>query len=301
MNNPTLIILCGPPGAGKTHYAKQILKDICYKDKTIHLSSDGIRKELYGDEAIQGDPSEVFSIMQKRAIDALNNGLNVIYDSTAITRKDRAGIIAACPKFARIQCYIVWAPIEVCIERDAARERTVGKAVIDRMLKRFQAPYYDEGIDNIYIHLSDKNFDAYEYTNKLISNMEIPHDNPHHTLNIFDHCAHAGGYIAHLGEYDILWTAALYHDIGKPYVKSFVDSKGNPCDMAHYYQHQCVGAWMSYGMTVPIDGPGYKMVDIAWLISTHMDPYLNTKYYNKLPAYLKKQVDLLHEADRNAH
>jgi hypothetical protein len=76
-------------------------------------------------------------------------------------------------------------------------------------------------------------------------------------------------------------------------VKAFFDSKGNPCENAHYYQHQCVGSWMSYGFEVtPF---------VAWLISTHMDPYLNTKYYNKLPAYLKKQVDLLHEADRNAH
>ena len=40
---------------------------------------------------------------------------------------------------------------------------------------------------------------------------------------------------------------------------------------------------------------------IAWLISTHMDPYLNTKYYNKLPEFLKKQIDLLHEADVKAH
>ena len=303
MNRPTLTLLCGIPGSGKTTYAKEIIKK---HTNTIHLSSDSIRAELYGDESIQGNPSEVFSLMQKRAVDALYDGLNVIYDCTSITRKDRAGIIAACPKFVCIQCDIIWAPVETCIERDAARERTVGKEVIDKMLKRFQAPYYDEGINQIYLYLSDKNFDAYEYTNKLISGMEIPHDNPHHTLNILDHCAYAGNYIVkkldfHSDCSDILWTAALYHDIGKPYVKAFVDSKGNPCDTAHYYQHQCVGAWMSYGMTVPIDGPGYKMFDIAWLVSTHMDPYLNTKYYNKLPAYLKKQVDLLHEADRNAH
>ena len=298
MNRPTLILLVGPPGAGKTTHAIKYIEE---HPGTVHLSSDKIRKELHGDETIQDNPGEVFSIMQKRAVDGLNFGYDVIYDSTAMTRKDRAGIIVACPKFAKIECHIIWAPIETCIERDAARKRTVGKDVIDRMLKRFQAPYYDEGIDNIYVYLSDKSFDAYEYTNKLISNLKIPHDNPHHTLNILDHCAQAGNYIVKLGEDGVLWTAALYHDIGKPYVKSFTDSKGNSCDTAHYYQHQCVGAWMSYGMTVPIDGPGYKMIDIAWLVSTHMDPYFNTKYYNKLPAYLKKQVDLLHEADVNAH
>jgi predicted kinase len=90
--------------------------------------------------------------MQKRAVEALNNGRDVIYDATNITRKDREGIIAVCPKFVKIECHIVWAPIETCLERDANRDRTVGKEVIDRMLKRFQAVYYDEGVDEIKVH-----------------------------------------------------------------------------------------------------------------------------------------------------
>lgn len=86
----------------------------------------------------------------------------------------------------------------------------------------------------------------------------------------------------------------MIHDAGKPYVKAFVDSKGNPCETAHYYQHHCLSAWMAYGIVG-------DTVDVTWLCSVHMDPFLNTKYYNKLPPYLKKQIDLLHEADVNAH
>ena len=123
--------------------------------------------------------------------------------------------------------------------------------------------------------------------------MRIPHDNPHHTLDVFFHCISAALHASENNFTSELRLAALYHDIGKPYVKSFIDSKGNQCDTAHYYQHQCVGSWISYGL----------MVDpfVAWLISVHMDPFLNTKYYNRLPAYLKKQVDLLHAADLAAH
>lgn len=298
MNRPTLILCVGIPGSGKTTYAEKYVKE---HENTIHLSSDRIRLELWGNEATQGDNNEVFSLMQSRAIEALNNGQNVVYDATNVTRKDRSYIIALCPKFAKIECHIIWAPIETCIERDAARERTVGKEVIDRMLKKFQAPYYDEGFDGIYIRYSDDNFNAKEYSKKIVMNMDIPHDNPHHTLNILDHCAEAGAYFYERGQYDEVWVAAMYHDIGKPYVKAFVDSKGNPCENAHYYQHQCLGSYMYYGMTSEIGGTSDTWVKIAWLISTHMDPYLHTKYYNKLPAYLKKQVDLLHEADRNAH
>jgi hypothetical protein len=32
-----------------------------------------------------------------------------------------------------------------------------------------------------------------------------------------------------------------------------------------------------------------------------MDPYMNTKYYRRLPSFLKKELDLLHEADKFAH
>jgi predicted kinase len=293
MNRPKLILTVGIPGAGKTTYTKEYVKS---NPNTIHLSSDTIRAELYGDESIQGNPAEVFSLMQKRAIEALNDGKNVIYDATNITRKDRASIISICPKFVKIECHIIWAPIETCIERDAARERTVGRAVIDRMLKRFQAPFYDECIDEIIIvRPDDWDWDEKSYTTKCFDDMKIPHDNPHHTLDVIDHCWEAKRYLFNkdITDEDLLF-AALRHDIGKPYVKAFIDSKGNPCEQAHYYQHQCVGSYMSYGFDsiTPYS---------AWLISTHMDPFLNTKYYNNLPAFLKRDIDLLHEADLGAH
>lgn len=290
MKIPKLILLVGIPGSGKTTYAKKYMEQ---EANTIHLSSDLIRAELYGDESIQGDPAEVFSLMQKRAVEALNEGCNVIYDATNITRKDRASIIGVCPKFVNIQCHIIWAPIEVCIQRDATRNRTVGKEVTDKILKRFQAPYYDEGIDYIKVVKPDK-FSDMKYYHDTINAMHIPHDNHNHTLSIQQHCKKAFEELECMTTNRALLIAAWYHDIGKPYVKAFIDSKGNPCDEAHYYQHQCVGAWMSYGMNEVTP-------KVAWLISTHMDPFLNTKYYKNLPPFLKKDIDLLHEADLAAH
>mgnify|MGYP003291478402 CR=1 FL=1 len=99
--------------------------------------------------------------------------------------------------------------------------------------------------------------------------------------NVYEHCKEAYKEICcHSIDPDIC-TAALWHDIGKPYVKAFVDSKGETCEYAHYYQHQCVGAYMFYGFN---DITPYT----AWLISTHMEPFFNSKYYNNLPAFLRK-------------
>lgn len=288
MNMPKLILLCGIPGAGKSTYAQSYVKQF----GGVHLSSDSIRKELYGDEAVQGNPNDVFSLMQERAIEALNNGKSVLYDATNITRKDRAGIVAMCPTFVQIECHIIWAPIKTCIERDASRERTVGKQVTDKMLKRFQPPFYDEGIHEIKVVLPD-NWDAKSYNIKSMDAIKIPHDNPHHTLNIYDHCKEAAKCAEKFADTELV-IACILHDVGKPYVKSFKDKKDNDSDIAHYYQHECVSAYMSYGFAnvTPF---------IAWLIGAHMEPFHNSKYYKKLPPFLKQYVDNLHECDVNAH
>ena len=290
---PDLIVLCGLPGSGKTTFAKTLLE---HNDNTIWLSSDAIRKELWGDESCQKESEKVFGLMQSRAVKALREGVSVIYDATSLTRKSRRAIVSQCEKIANPICCIVWAPIEVCIERDAARERTVGKSVIDRMVKSFQAPYYDEGFSEIYVTFGMKeDFDYYSYSKKLLSSMEIQQDNPHHTFNVYEHGLAAAEYvIKHSSNDSTLTYAAMYHDVGKPYTKSFVNSKGETTDVAHYYQHQNVGAWMIYGDAV-------DRVTAAWLISTHMDPYFNTKYYRNLPKDLKEKIDLLHAADVSAH
>lgn len=290
MNRPKLILLIGPPGVGKSTYANELTEFEC---NIVHLSSDNIRAELWGDASIQGDNNEVFSLMQKRTIEALNNGKSVIYDSTNMTRKDRACIISQCPKFVHIEAHIIWVPIEMCIERDVNRERTVGKEVIDRMLKRFQPPYYDEGIDAIEI-IKLEEFNCDSYRDNIDAAMKISHDNPHHSVGIKEHCLEAHLVAKAKGFDRDVQYAALYHDIGKPYTKAFMDSKGNPSETAHYYFHHNVSGWLAYGL--PWASP-FRV----WLIGNHMEPFFNTKYYKNLPSYLKIYIDNLHECDLKAH
>ena len=288
---PRLIVLVGVPGSGKSTYARNKVKD----DSNIAwVSSDGIRQRIYGDASCQDNPGKVFEIMQREAVDYLERGYDVIYDATSITRKARASILNIVPKYVQKCAVVIWAPIDICIERDKARDRTVGKEVIDKMLKRFEAPFYDEGFDAIAVHISDVHYNRKDYYDKAIQDMMIPHDNPHHSADVIEHCHLCGNGL--LGETApiIVMKAGYLHDIGKPYTKTFTNTKGEVTETAHYYGHQGVGAWISYGFT------GHNPT-LAWLISTHMAPFINQKYYNSLPTCYKKWIDALHKADKEAH
>ena len=238
--------------------------------------------------------------MQSRAIEALKSGRDVFYDATNLTRKDRSGILVATPRCVYKQATVVFAPYEMCVERDAVRERSVGKEVIDRMIRRFQPPFYDEGFDLIDIcrNYSGEEYDQFlKKYGSLFERMMIPHDNPHHSLPVWKHCQEAERYVKdHFfrdrfgGE---LASAARLHDCGKYVVKDFHDAKGNPSDHAHYYQHQCTSAWQCMEETFN--------EFVIWLVGTHMDPFLDTKYYRNLDPWMKDAVDILHEADLAAH
>ena len=226
----------------------------------------------------------------------------MFYDATNLTRKDRSGILVAARRYVYKQATVVFAPYEMCVERDAARERSVGKEVIDRMIRRFQPPFYDEGFDFIDVYKNYSNEEYEQFLQKyrdLFDRMMILHDNPHHSLPVWEHCQEAEKYVKdHFFFLEDrlkykLASAARLHDCGKYIVKDFHDSKGNPSEHAHYYQHQCASAWQCMEETFN--------EFVIWLVGTHMDPFLDTKYYRNLDPWMKEAVDILHEADLAAH
>lgn len=293
MDRPKFVILCGLPGSGKSTWTKShTMKGIYHV-----VSSDEWRKRLYGDESIQGNPDEVFAKVHDEIDNAVKANENIILDATNISRKNRMLALQRIPNSYEKNCVIVWARIETCIERDSKRSRTVGKNVIDRMAKNFQVPYYDEGFDNIEIFLKDFPYAA----QACINNMKISHDNPHHERDVYSHCTAAADYIKinYTHGYDTLYHAAIYHDIGKPYTKTFYDAKGNKSDIAHYYGHQNVGGWMTLGLydsTIPYS----STLPLAYLVCNHMEPFFDSKYYRALKTkepYLYRCIEILHEAD----
>ena len=318
-----LIVLCGLPGSGKSSYAQNIL-DNTYMYSTgdaevvVH-SSDAIRGELFGDPNFQGDNTKVFETMHKRVKEDLKAGKTVVYDATNVTRKARRGAINLAGAEDTVECHIIWAERDECIRRDSLRQRKVGREVIDKMLHRWQSPWKDEGFDKIELVLYQPDFDQLQYIAMAAADMHIPHENPHHTLNVWEHCKEAYTRVLLQLEQSplkdayyrpVLKTAVLWHDIGKPLTKTFhVDKVTDAIDYshAHYYDHHCVGGYLSYGLFLRPDALGLSRQEIesacftSWLISNHMEPFFNSHYYRDLDPSWKCYIDILHAADLAAH
>lgn len=151
IDNPTLFILIGVPGSGKSTYAEELY------EKSEHgialVSSDQIRKSLYGNENCQDNPKKVFAIAHQAIIDQLIRGYDVIFDATNIYAKDRMGLIRrVCfevKKEVRFVAIYFDTSIETCITRQELRERKVPTKVIEKMGRQMKKPTFQEGFDII--------------------------------------------------------------------------------------------------------------------------------------------------------
>lgn len=308
-------MMVGVPGSGKSYLARTFNVPI--------VSSDAIRAELFGSEDDQDHNSEVFNELHKRVHALLKEGKDCVYDATNLSRKRRKNFLKELPQDVKKIAVVAATELDVILRQNSERTRVVPEEVIMRMFKQMSLPRLDEGWDmiNFVAHPSNKKtlgeylYDAYG----------VDHDNPHHSANIFEHMMLAGSYAnAHADEAGLskdekhlARMAALFHDIGKPIVKSRMKMNGQMDDKSHYYNHAEIGA---YFMACCSNQFTSKMHDFlkAMIVLTqwHMEFFANTnsggekddnsgdvlETFEKLYGERARKVfELVHEADLNAH
>jgi predicted kinase len=322
MNKPTLIMLVGLPGSGKSTYAKTVLSHC-----KIH-SSDDLREELYGDVNNQSSNDKLFRELHKRIKEDLRAGNDVVYDATNIHWKRRKAFLK---EISNIDCYteahLIATPYEVCVVQNLQRFRMVPESVIERMYKHFDVPFYNEGWDDIFIVYGDEKYDtAYgEVSQFIYDTLDFDQDNRHHKLKLGKHCLECSNYITNNlmtenpSDEDYPWEtimAGMLHDCGKPFTQTKMKPNGTQSDQSHYYHHENVGSYNSLFYKCPEKSDIDKLY-MAALIRWHMLPHLwsdwsektQTKYIDEFTNDNMKtnanrfwdNLMLLHQGDLNAH
>lgn len=305
----TLNIMIGIPGSGKSNYAKKYL----LVNNSVYLSSDDIRIELYGFED-QTHNDVVFETMKKRTLNALKEGKDVIYDATNLNKKRRCSIISEAHKLdAQVDAYLCCTPINIILERNITRaERQLPWDKLVQMIQSIEPPMYYEGFDNIYLIDGGMYNDIYDYNDLLKKYENYYQFNPYHHETLAEHMMAVAKKAEELGinlkngvDRNILWQAARYHDISKPYTKQFNCKKGYNT----YYGHEKVSTYMYMCHVrkqqmidelnrVRLSDSSYQ---IGALILNHMEWYRREdmtpikEMFNDDDLYY--MLELLHEAD----
>ena len=300
------IMTVGLPASGKD----TLYHDV-YEDNFTMVSSDDIREELYGDVNDQTHNVEVFDTMYKRTVALLSGGKNVYYNATNLSQKRRIHLLNSLK--ARVDfhsiCIVFTLPFNECLIRNSMRKRVVPSHAMGRMVRNFNPPSYCEGWDNILFY---RDGEATDINRIRLAAEQVPHDNPHHTLTIGQHMSRATTlYISDCldkGEKidRIISDTLNYHDIGKPFCKTFTNMKGEPTEIAHYYFHENVGAYIFLSSITlsHLDNDDGSLL-VANLIAHHMDKFKGDKYMAKIQKLygtsFTKALETINHYDTAAH
>lgn len=145
---PTLTVMCGLPGVGKTTLAHALASN-----GVQVITSDEYRRFItgsYGDSSHDGLVQAVCRLVTR---DYLACGRDVIFDATNPTLEDRLPWITLAKELgAHAVCIWVVTSEPERVSRNLHRENVVPDWVVDAISKRFVPPSTGEGFEKVIEH-----------------------------------------------------------------------------------------------------------------------------------------------------
>lgn len=141
LNKPTLVMLYGFPGAGKTYLARQLCEDL----SAAHIQGDRIRYELFEEPRYDKQENEIVNhLMEYMAEEFLGAGISVIYDVNAMRLGQRRALRDLARKM-KSESALIWLQIDMesAYVRGAKRDRRKAddkySAPLDKAAFEYQA------------------------------------------------------------------------------------------------------------------------------------------------------------------
>ena len=132
---PTLTVLIGCPGAGKSTYAEWIVRT---ESKTMRISRDEIRFSQFKEVMDAASESMISKIINGQVKTLLTNGWNVILDNCHTKLDYIKQPINDFSELANIEFKLFDLPLDELFNRNLMRKRSVPKKVIENMYQQLQ-------------------------------------------------------------------------------------------------------------------------------------------------------------------
>lgn len=109
LNQPTLFLLYGFPGAGKTYFARQLCEEL----QAAHVQADRIRYELFEEPRFDRQEDEIVThLMEYMTEEFLQAGISVVFDVNAARAAQRRELRDLARK-VKAQVVLVWFQLDV--------------------------------------------------------------------------------------------------------------------------------------------------------------------------------------------
>jgi predicted kinase len=133
-------LLIGPPASGKTTLAG-VLAELT---GAVVLSTDVLRRNLFGDAAVQGPWRDIEALLHQRIRESVASGIPVIVDATHARRPWRLVITQALEIPAPVEWIGWWlhTPLSTCLQWNHSRQRLVPEPVISEMAAALADPVF---------------------------------------------------------------------------------------------------------------------------------------------------------------
>lgn len=136
-------VMIGVPGSGKTYIREKLL---ALNPGLNAVCPDDIRLELWGNAMDTAHHAETFGAMYADIATIWVSALDVVVDATHVSegsRRERAAFLRRLG-YDKVIAIIMLTPLEVCLERNASRERTIPEGDLVRMYDTFVSDQPDD-------------------------------------------------------------------------------------------------------------------------------------------------------------